>query len=189
MFGTSLPHTSASQLQNENIGDLYRERLRVGKPSVAIWTVQTYREAIDKSSLKTPVKNTLHVMVQAAGNRQTAIDRLSLCLVTGLKAEATITAHWQKCRAAGLLKSKARWNGTYDHTFLIPGANFLYDADGVDDEICGEPLGGRHIWTDEEVAWWEDLHFESRANPPWRDGRHLPPVLKNLILNKASHSR
>lgn len=151
------------------------DRRRVGKPSVANWTVHAYHTAIDESSLKTPVKNTLRVMVDGAGNRQTAIDRLTLCLRTGLKAEATITEHWQKARAAGLLKSKARWNATSIHTFLIPGANFLYDADGVDDEVWGEPLGGWHIWTAEETAWWEGLHQGSRATPPWRDGRHLPP--------------
>lgn len=147
----------------------------VGKTTAAKWTVHAYREAIDESSLKTPVKDTLRAMVDGAGNRQTAVDRMTLCLLTGLKAEATITAHWQKARAAGLLKSKARWNTTSVHTFLIPGANFLYDADGVDDEVWGEPLGGWHIWTAEEVAWWEGLQPDSRSIPPWRDGRHFPP--------------
>jgi hypothetical protein len=147
----------------------------VGKPNVPFWTVHAYREAIDASALKDPVKNTLRVMVDGAGSRLTAVDRLSLCLLTGMKAEATITAHWQKARAAGLLKSKARWNSTSIHTFRIPGASFLYDADGVDDEVWGGPLGGWHIWTAEEAAWWENLHPESRTIPPWRDGRHLPP--------------
>jgi hypothetical protein len=151
------------------------DRRWVGKPTVANWTVHAYREAIDESSLKIPVKNTLHVMVDGAGSRQTAVDRLSLCLLTGLKAEATITAHWQKARAAGLLKSKARYNSASIHTFVIPGANFLYDADGVDDEIWGEPLGGWHIWSAEESAWWEDLHPNSTVIPPWRDGGPLPP--------------
>lgn len=172
---TFLRPTSILQRDIETIRALHEARRRVGKPTVPYWTVEGYREAVEQSSLKIPVKRTLQVMVDHAGSRQTDVDRLTVSLLTGLKAERTVTEHWKKARAAGLLKSKARWNSSCIHTFLIPGADFLYDMDGVDDEQWGELLSGWHVWTPGEAAWWEGLQAGSWISPPWQDGRLLPP--------------
>jgi hypothetical protein len=94
------------------------------------WTVHVYRQAIDRSSLKTPVKNTLRAMVDKAGGRHTAVARIALCLITGVRREATITTHWHQAREAGLLVSKQRWTATSIHTFLIPGTDYSAD-DGL----------------------------------------------------------
>jgi hypothetical protein len=60
-------------------------------------------------------------MVDNSAGGVTTIDRASLCLITGLRDEGTITAHLKKARAAGLLKSVQRFNKSSIHTLLIPG--------------------------------------------------------------------
>lgn len=169
MSDNPVPAISAWQRRDPAIRALYVDRRRAAAASGAPWTIHAYRDAVDRSRLKSSVKNTLHVMVDYAGGPQTAVDRLTVCLLTGLKSECTITDHWQKARDAGLLTSKARWNRTSVHTFHVPGLQH------VDDEVWGEPLGGWHVWAADEIAWWDSLRGGSWDSPPWRDGRHRPP--------------
>ena len=147
---------------------MYMARRAAAKLSLVSWTVAGYHQVIDRSSVETPVKATLRAMVDGAGGRHTTVDRATLCQITGVRREATITAHWQEARAAGLLASRQRWNNTSFHTFLIPGADH-----SADEEVWGEPMGGWHGWMPEEIDWWERLDGEERIAPPWGHGR--PP--------------
>lgn len=151
-----------------SIRSLYIARRVAAKRRLVSWTVAGYHLAIDESSVESPVKATLRAMVEGAGGRHTTVDRATLCQLTGVRRGATITAHWQQARAEGLLASRQRWNTTSLHTFLIPGTDF-----SADETVWGEPKDGWHVWTPEEIAWWESLDGGERISPPWGDGR--PP--------------
>lgn len=126
-----------------------------GKPG----TTEAYREAIDRSLLKTPVKNTLHAMADKSAGGISTIDRASLCVITGKRDEGTITAHFKKARAAGLLKSQQRFDKSPIHTLLIPGV----DASAQP----GSQLGNCRSWTPAEIAWWDGLDPVTWTAPPW----------------------
>lgn len=129
---------------------------------VMSWTQEAYRQAIDRSSLKPPVRNTLYAMVDNSAGGLTTIDRASLCRITGLRDEGTITEHFRKARAEGLLESVRRYNNSSIHTLLIPGS----DASASDAQP-GSQLANWHSWTPEETAWWDGLDPENWTPPPW----------------------
>ena len=162
----SLLGTSAPLTQETTIRSIYLDRCKRAKLLGEVWTVDTYRNAVDRSSLKAPVRRTLHAMVDSTSGRHTTIDRASLCLLTGVAWEGTITEHWQRARDAGLLTSAARYNRSSLHTFTIPGRE-LPDLDP------DASLFWPHVWTEAEIAWWDVLDSGTWAVPPWRDGR--PP--------------
>lgn len=135
----------------------------MGKPPA--WTVQGYQEAVEASVLKPKVKCTLQAMVSHAGAQYTAIDRATLLQLTGGQREATVTAHWSEARLHGLMVSKQRFNATSIHKFTIPGI----DDTSVDDLALARPLKF-HVWTPEELRWWQGLRDDSPALPPWLDG-------------------
>lgn len=147
---------------------MYTARRAAAKLRLVPWTVAGYHQAIDESSLKNPVKNTLRAMVDRAGSRHTTVSRPTLCFVLKMTRVATITGHWDKARDAGLLKSVQRHNESSVHTFLIPGTNSLEEED-----LWGDPMDGWHVWTPEENVWWHSLKDGERIAPPWGDGR--PP--------------
>lgn len=128
------------------------------------WTLSAYCQAVDESSLHQNAKRTLIAMTETARGQRTTIDRASLCALTGVRREATITRHWRQARAAGLLLSKHRYNRSSIHTFTLPGVP-LPAADGVH---C-QPLRV-HIWTSEQIAWWNSLDDGIRSPPPWGNG-------------------
>lgn len=144
------------------IRSVYLARCAAATSVVASWTAVGYRQAIEESSLRAPVKRTLHAMVDNTVGDQTTIDRATLCFITGIKAESTITEHFRKARAAGLLDSRRRFDKSSIHTLLIPGVP----------GSCPDPeLGGRlinwHRWSEEEVAWWDGLDPKCWTPPPW----------------------
>ncbi|MDI3194253.1 hypothetical protein QK290_07275 [Pseudarthrobacter sp. AL07] len=169
MADTSFNTTAVGQEAERSIRSIYLDRRTTAKLTREPWTVHVYRKAIDQSPLKASVKKTLHGMVDGAGNRHTTVDRATLCLRNGTTRVATITEHWHKARDAGLLTSKERWNDSSIHTLRIPGTYFPDDED-----VYGDPMDGWHIWSSEEIAWWEALDDGSWVLPPWRDGRHRP---------------
>lgn len=169
MSDTSFPTTAVAQEAERSIRSLYLDRLATAKITGEPWAVHAYHQAIDRSSLKTPVKNTLRAMVDAAGGRHTAVDRATVCLITGVRREATITAHWHQAREAGLLASKQRYDDSSLHTFLIPGTSY-----SADDVQWGEPLNGWHVWTADETAWWDSLDPGRWTEPPWHSGERPP---------------
>lgn len=121
MSGTSFHATAVAREAERSIRSMYMQRRAAAKFMDEPWTVHAYRQLIDQSSLKNPVKNTLRGMVDRAGGRHTTVDRSTLCLVTGVRREATITAHWHRAREAGLLVSKQRWNSTSVHMGTTAG--------------------------------------------------------------------
>lgn len=107
-------------------------------------------------------------MVDHAGAQYSTIDRVTLLQLTDGRREATISAHWRQARSHGLLASKQRFNATSIHKFTIPGV----------DDACVDGLGLAtplrcHIWSPEELAWWEGLDAKALTVPPWSDG--FPP--------------
>lgn len=161
MIATSLHTKAVTQEAEQRIRSIYMER-RAAKLLGEAWTVHAYRQAIDQSPLKAPVKNTLHAMLAKAGGRHTTVDRATLCLITGVRRVATITTHWHQAREAGLLVSRQRWNSTSVHMFLIPGTQY-----STDEALWGEPLDGWHVWSPEEDAWWDSLDCGIWITPPW----------------------
>jgi hypothetical protein len=160
--------TTAGALEAERAIRWYLDRRASAKLMDEPWTVAAYLLAIDQSSLKTPVKNTLRAMVDRAGGRHTTVSRPTLCFTLKMTRVATITAHWDKARDAGLLKSVQRHNESSVHTFLMLG------TDTLDEErLWGEPMDGWHVWTPEENVWWDSLDGGEGMTPPWGDGR--PP--------------
>lgn len=127
-----------------------------------IWTAERYREAVEASSLRASVRNTLHAMVDHAAAQYSTIDRATLLQLTGGRREATVTAHWDKARSHGLLVSKQRFNTTSIHKFTIPGA----DSADIDVLAIGMPLRA-HLWTPAELAWWDTLSVDDPEEPPW----------------------
>jgi hypothetical protein len=129
------------------------------------WTAERYLEAVDASALKRKVRTTLYAMVDHAGAQYSTIDRATVLQLTEGRREATISAHWRQARSHGLLVSKQRFNATSIHKFIIPGA-----GDALVDELAlGTPLRG-HVWTPEELSWWEGLDVTAPTAPPWSDG-------------------
>jgi hypothetical protein len=118
--------------------------------------------------LKPNVRNTLHAMVEHAAAQYSTIDRATLLQLTGGRREATITAHWHQARSQGLLVSKQRFNATSIHKFTVPGIDDAH----VDELALGTPLRC-HVWTPEELSWWEGLNVNASTAPPWSDG---PPL-------------
>lgn len=164
-------HTAAAaQEEEKSIRSMHMYRCAAAKFTVPSWTTAGYRQAIDQSSLKTPVKNTLHAMVDNSAGNQTTIDRASLCLLTGIRDVCTITEHFKKSRAAGLLKSEARFNKSSIHTLLIPGTD-----SSADDVPLGSPLDNYHSWTAEEIAWWDSLDPDLWTPPPWQPWQGKEP--------------
>lgn len=163
-------HTAGTTtaLETERAIRWYLDRRASTRPMCEQWTVAAYLLSIDRSSLKTPVKNTLRAMVEKAGGRHTTVSRAAVCYILKMKRVATITAHWDEARDAGLLKSVQRHNQSSVHTFLVPG------IDNCDEEVVwGEPWDGWHIWTQEEDVWWDSLDGEELMTLPWGDRR--PP--------------
>lgn len=107
-------------------------------------------------------------MVDHAGAQYSTIDRATLLQLTDGRREATISAHWRQARSHGLLASKQRFNATSIHKFTIPGV----DNASFDEALLATPLRC-HIWSLEELAWWEELDAMAPTAPPWSDG--LPP--------------
>lgn len=160
--------TTATALEAERAIRWYLDHRASAKLKGEPWTIAAYLLAIDRSSLKAPVKNTLRAMVAKAGGRHTTVSRAAVCYILQMKRVATITAHWDEARDAGLLKSVQRHNQSSVHTFLIPG------IDNWDEEVVwGEPWDGWHIWTQEEDVWWDSLDGEELMTLPWGGGR--PP--------------
>lgn len=141
-------------------------RVTLGSWPPVTWNPDEYRAAIDQAALRLPVKKTLHTMLQAGDGEYTTLDRATLCQLTGVRREATITEHWRRARQAGLLSSRARFNRSSVHRFTIPGQ---HDLD------CEAPWAGfplrPHVWTADELAWWQQQGWtESPVPPPWGDG-------------------
>lgn len=107
-------------------------------------------------------------MVNQAGAQYSTIDRATLLQLTNGRREATISAHWRQARSHGLLVSKQRFNATSIHKFTIPGVDDAH----VDEIGLATPLRC-HIWSPEELTWWEGLDAKVPTSPPWADG--LPP--------------
>lgn len=160
--------TTAAALEAERSIRWYLDGRASAKLMGEPWTVAAYLLAIDQSSLKTPVMNTLCAMVERSGGRHTTVSRPTLCFILKMTRVATITAHWDKARAAGLLKSKQRRDESSIHTFLIPRTANLEEGD-----LWGDPMDGWHVWTPEENVWWDSIDGGERITPPWGDGR--PP--------------
>ncbi|GKV72032.1 hypothetical protein NCCP2145_14130 [Pseudarthrobacter sp. NCCP-2145] len=155
-------YTPLTDLEAEQfIRSVYLARREAATVAVMSWTAEGYRQAIEQSSLKAPVKRTLHAMVNSAAGDRTTIDRATLCLLTGIRVESTITEHFRKARAAGLLESQRRFNNSSIHTLLIPGV--VGSADAVQ---AGRPINW-HCWTVDEIAWWDGLDPEKWTPPPW----------------------
>lgn len=149
---------------------MYVARRAAATVAVVSWTAEAYRQAIEQSSLRTPVKRTLHAMVDSAAGDRTTIDRATLCLRTGIKVESTITEHFRKARAACLLESQRRFDKSSIHTLLIPGV--VASADAVQ---AGRPIDW-HSWTDDEIAWWDSFDPELWTHPPWHPWQgYWPP--------------
>jgi hypothetical protein len=166
---TALPTTAAAQEAELVVRSWHMERRATAKLMVPSWTAEAYRQAIERSLLKTPVKNTLHAMVDNSAGGLTTIDRASLCRITGVRHEGTITAHFKKARATGHLKSARRFNKSSIHTLLIPGTDFS------DDVQPGNQLANLHSWTAEETAWWDGLDPEIWTPPPWYPWKDSAP--------------
>jgi len=149
---------------------VYAARRAAAKLAVVTWTIAGYRQAIEQSSLKTPVKRTLYAMVDSAAGDRTTIDRATLCLHTGIREESTITEHFKKARTAGLLESQRRYNNSSIHTLLIPG------IDASDGNVQpGRPINW-HCWTVDETSWWGSLDPELWTPPPWHPWQgYWPP--------------
>ena len=161
MSDTAVATIAAGLEAEQIIRSLYQERRVTAKLVVPSWTAAAYRQAIEQSSLKSPVKRTLHAMVDNAAGDRTTIDRATLCLLTGIKEESTITEHFRKARAAGLLESQRRFKNSSIHTLLIPGIGGL--AGNVQ---LGRPPKW-HSWTVDEITWWDSLDPEHLTAPPW----------------------
>lgn len=129
------------------------------------WTEQGYRRAVDESKLALSVKNTMHAMLDYASGQYVTIDRASLCSKVAVRREATITEHWRKARAAGLLISKPRFNSSSIHKLTIPGR-----SDDVIDPLWLPKLLRPHNWTLDELRWWDSLDVQAFSAPPWSDG-------------------
>lgn len=152
------------------IRSVYVARCATATLAVVSWTAVAYQQAVEQSSLKTPVKRTLHAMVDSAAGDRTTIDRATLCLRTGVKVESTITEHFRKARADGLLVSQRRHNNSSIHTLLIPGV-----VASAGDVQPGRPIDW-HSWTYEEIAWWDSLGPELWTPPPWHPWQgYWPP--------------
>lgn len=181
--GESLSDTSfrtedAAQEAEESIRSMYMERRAAANLSVVLCTIAGYRQVVDGSSLKSPVKRTLHVMVDNSVGNQTTIDRASLCLLTGKRDVSTLIDHWNRARAAGLLEGQPRFDNSSIHTFLIPGTN----------ASAGTPVNW-HSWTADEIAWWDSLDPEHWTLLHGIPGRARSRPSKNPTLNKESYSR
>lgn len=118
--------------------------------------------------MKPKVRNTLYAMVDDAGAQYSTIDRARLLQLTDGRREATISAHWRQARSHGLLVSRQRFNATSVHKFTIPNV----DDACIDEVGLARPLRC-HIWSREELAWWEGLDVMAPISPPWSDG---PPL-------------
>lgn len=136
------------------------------------WTMQLYRDALGTAPLKKPVRNTLVTMLESAGGSEyTTIDRSTLCALTGIRREATITDHWKTARSAGLLTSIARFNKSSVHRFTVPGVTSSQDEERpyLSNLI---PLRA-HVWLPQERAWWQTVGTSTSFAPPW--GNRLAP--------------
>jgi hypothetical protein len=162
--------TAVALEEERSIRYWHMDRRASAKLMVMSWTHEAFRQAVDRSSLKLPVRNTLHAMVDNSAGGLTTIDRASLCRITGLRDEGTITEHFRKARAAGLLKSVRRHNKSSIHTLLIPGT----DA-SAGEKKPGSQLANWHSWTAEEIAWWDDLAPENWTPPPWHPWKGHEP--------------
>jgi hypothetical protein len=129
------------------------------------WTEQAYRVALDGSGLASGAKKTMYAMLDSANGQYVTIDRASLCAKVAIRREATITEHWRKARAAGLLASKPRFNSSSIHKLTIPGR-----SDDVIDPLWLPKLLRPHNWTLDELGWWEMLDVQAFSAPPWGDG-------------------
>lgn len=118
--------------------------------------------------MKKPVRATLVAMLESAGGAEfTTIDRSTLCALTGIRREATISEHWKLARQHGFLRSTARFNRSSVHRFTLPGAVVLED-DWLDPSRL-VPLRG-HRWLPPERQWWEIVGSIEASEPPWGDG-------------------
>jgi hypothetical protein len=139
--------------------------------SPSMWREELYLEALAASQLKKPVQKTLVAMLESAGGGETTtIDRSTLCSITGVRREATISGHWRLARQHGLLWSSARFNRSSVHRFTLPGSG-LPEADWLSGSIL-TPLRV-HRWLPHEREWWETVGSEAASIPPWGDG--TPP--------------
>lgn len=135
------------------------------------WNRDLYLNALAASQLKKPVKKTLAAMLEAAGGGETTtIDRSTLCSITGVRREATISEHWRLARYHGLLRSSARFNRSSIHRFTLPGSGLLEE-----DWLSGSSLTPlrAHVWLPHERAWWQALGTRAELTPPWGNG--TPP--------------
>lgn len=129
------------------------------------WRPENYRVAVAEGLVKPAVKRTLLAMLDAGLGEYTTIDRATLCELTGVRREATISEHWRRARDAGLLESRARYNRSSVHRLNIPGVQ------GQGWEVfSGGSVLVPHPWTDEELAWWRKQSPESPIPPPWLEG-------------------
>lgn len=135
------------------------------------WNRDLYLEALATSQLKKPVRKTLATMLESAGGGQfTTIDRSTLCSLTGIRREATISEHWKLARQQGLLRSSARFNRSSVHRFILPGSGLLEE-----DWLSSSALTSLrvHHWLPHEREWWEAVGSQAASRPPWGDG--TPP--------------
>lgn len=129
------------------------------------WTERAYRMALDGSGLASSVKKTMYAMLDSATGQYATIDRASLCSKVAVRREATITDHWRKARAAGLLVSKPRFNSSSIHKLTIPGR-----CDEAIDPLWLPKVLRPHLWTSDELDWWESLDVPAFSDPPWSGG-------------------
>lgn len=166
MPSTWLHETDTPHETEQTVRLLHQKRLATAKLTGEAWTIAAYLLAIEQSSLKLPVKNTLRAMVERSGARHTTVSRAALCFILKKTRVETITEHWHKARGAGLLRSVQRHNESSVHTFLIPGTYNLED-----EGPWGDPMDGWHVWTPDEKVWWDALDGGEQIIPPWGDGR------------------
>ena len=135
------------------------------------WDRELYLEALHTSPLKKPVRRTLVAMLDSAGGGElTTVDRSTLCSLTGIRREATISEHWKMARHHGFLQSSARFNRSSLHRFILPGAEVLEDDWLRSSRVT--PLRIHH-WLPHEREWWEKVGSPEACEPPWGDG--FPP--------------
>lgn len=146
---------------------LVQSRERAARPST--WSAQAWLSAVDASTLRRRVKMTLVAMLETSGYTQlTDVDRETIARLTGISRVATITDHWHRARDHGLLASRQRFNGSSRHKLTIPGL----DSREIDDmDMSTNTNTHAHVWTSQELEWWQRIDDNPSAPPPWGVGR------------------
>lgn len=127
---------------------------------------EEFTRALENSWLSSGAKRTMQALLDMANEEGvTTISGLVLAERLQVRA-ATVSAHWNDARSAGLLLTQRRFNNSSIQQLAWPGS-------GLTTPNTAGTVSRSHKWTDAELTWWRALDGPAPRVAPW--GNHGAP--------------